>query len=98
VLSFTPTSACGQMPDPHAGAPWPEMPALALPDIRVCLDGGRPSVIGTCAADGTPNVSVISDVRHVDESHVALSFQFFNRTHANIRANPHALLQVADPC
>ena len=77
--------------------PWPDVRALALPDIRHCLDGGRPSVIGTCAADGTPNASVISDVRYVDESHVALSFQFFNKTHANIRANPQALLQVADP-
>lgn len=73
------------------------MRALSLADIRDCLDGGRPSVIGTCAADGTPNVSVISDVRYVDESHVALSFQFFNKTHANIRANAQALLQVADP-
>ncbi len=77
--------------------PFPEMRPLALPDIRHCLDGDRPSVIGTCAADGTPNVSVISDVRYIDESHVALSFQFFNKTHANIRANPQALLQVADP-
>ena len=77
--------------------PSPEMRPLALADIRHCLDGGRPSVLGTCAADGTPNVSVISDVRYVDDAHVALSFQFFNKTHANIRANPHALLQVADP-
>lgn len=75
----------------------PEMRLLALPDIRHCLDGGRPSVPGTCAADGTPDVRVISDVRYVDESHVALSFRFFNKTHANIRVNPQALLQVADP-
>lgn len=73
------------------------MDAITLLDIRDCLDGGFPAVIATCAVDGTPNVSVISDARYIDESHIALSFQFFNKTRANILANPNASLQVTDP-
>lgn len=73
------------------------MSAQNLSALREYLDGGFASVLATSAADGTPNVSVISDVRYVDERHVALSFQFFNKTHANIRENPRACLQVTHP-
>ena len=34
---------------------------------------------------------------YVDEQHVALSFQFFNKTRANILANPYASVLVLDP-
>ncbi|MBI4695319.1 MAG: GAF domain-containing protein [Gammaproteobacteria bacterium] len=73
------------------------MSAIRLSDLRVCLDGMFPSVIATAAPDGTPNVSVISDARYLDAHHVALSYQFFNKTRANILANPKASLQVTDP-
>lgn len=65
--------------------------------LRDCLDGGFVAVLATAAADGTPNVSAISDVRYVDDTHVALSFEFFNKTHANVRSNPRASLQVTEP-
>ena len=53
---------------------------LALDAIRPCLEGAIPAVIATCARDGTPNVSYISEVHYVDPEHVALSFQFFSKT------------------
>lgn len=73
------------------------MSAVDIGPLRDYLDGGFVSVLATAATDGTPNVSVISDVRYVDERHVALSFQFFNKTHANISANPRASLQLTHP-
>lgn len=68
-----------------------------LPAIRSCLEGAIPAVMATCAIDGTPNVAYISQVVYVDEGHVALSFQFFNKTRENILANPYASVLVLDP-
>jgi hypothetical protein len=50
----------------------------------------------TCAADGTPNATIISKVYFVDETHVALSFQFFNKTIKNVRENPRAWVGLTD--
>ena len=68
-----------------------------LRSIRACLEGAIPAIMATCASDGTPNVAYISQVVYVDEQHVALSFQFFNKTRANILANPYASVLVLDP-
>ena len=50
----------------------------------------------TCSADGTPNTTVISQVYYVDETHAALSFQFFSKTIRNVRENPRAFVCVFD--
>jgi len=71
--------------------------SVALTDIRACLEGAIPGVMATCASDGTPNVAYLSQVFYVDERHVALSFQFFNKTRQNILVNPQATLLVLDP-
>lgn len=68
-----------------------------LDRIRGCLEGVIPAVIATCAADGTPNVTYVSQMQYVDAQHVALSFQFFNKTRENILANPQAGALVLDP-
>jgi adenylate cyclase len=70
---------------------------VSLGEIRPCLEGAIPAVMATCAIDGTPNVAYISQVFYVDERHVALSFQFFNKTRQNILANPCATVLVLHP-
>ena len=68
-----------------------------LPDeIRPVMDNGIPATIFTCSADGWPNATVISQVYYVDETHVALSFQFFNKTIRNVRENPRASVCLND--
>lgn len=69
----------------------------SVESIRECLEGLVPSVLGTAAPDGTPNVTFVSQVHYVDAAHVALSFQFFNKTRENILANPQATVQVVHP-
>ncbi|MEC4746859.1 pyridoxamine 5'-phosphate oxidase family protein, partial [Methylomicrobium sp. Wu6] len=64
--------------------------------MRNCFDGGIPSVIATCSKDGTPNISLLSQVQYVDPEHIALTYQFFNKTRTNILANPYATLTVTD--
>jgi adenylate cyclase len=71
--------------------------SVNLNALRGCLEGVIPSVIATVASDGTPNVTLVSQVYYVDERHVALSFQFFNKTRENILVNPYAMVQVIDP-
>jgi len=68
-----------------------------LESIRPCLEGVVPSLVATCGPDGAPNVTYVSHVHYVDRSHIALSFQFFNKTRANILVNPRATVFVIDP-
>lgn len=70
---------------------------LTLDAIRTCLEGVIPGTIATADAEGTPNVSQLSQVHYVDPGHIALSYQFFNKTRANILTNPDAQLEVIDP-
>ena len=65
-------------------------------EIRPVLDNGIPAVMVTCSAVGIPNTTVISQVYYVDDTHVALSFQFFNKTIRNVRENPRAHVTVQD--
>ena len=73
------------------------MRPVRLDTIRDSLEGAIPSEIATCDADGTPNVSVISDVHYVDPDHVAISYQFFSKTRANILVNPQATVLLKHP-
>ena len=71
--------------------------SLTLSDLRPCMEGAIPATMATCAADGTPNVAYLSQVFYVDEAHVALSFQFFNKTRQNILAQPQATVLMLHP-
>ncbi len=65
--------------------------------MHSALQGVVPATIATCAADGTPNATFISQVFYVDEAHVALSFQFMNKTWRNLQENPMATVLVTCP-
>ena len=69
-----------------------------LPDeIKAAMQGVIPSHVVTCARDGTPNASAISQVYYVDSDHVALSHQFFSKTVRNLQENPRALVWLISP-
>jgi adenylate cyclase len=70
---------------------------ISVDAIRDCLEGALPAMVATCAQDGTPNVSYVSQVNYVDGGHVALTFQFFNKTRENVLANPRAAVLVVNP-
>jgi len=71
--------------------------SLQLEDLWACFQGIVPGALSTCASDGTPNITFISQVYYVDPGHVAISFQFFNKTHRNVRENPFACVIILDP-
>jgi adenylate cyclase len=71
--------------------------SLGLERLASCFQGIIPSMFYTCAKDGTPNAAYLSQVEYVDPTHVALSFQFFNKSRRNITENPHAVVHVGDP-
>jgi len=66
-------------------------------EIKPAMQGVIPSQIATCSVDGTPNVTVVSQIYYVDPDHVALSYQFFSKTIQNIRENPRAQAWVISP-
>jgi adenylate cyclase len=70
---------------------------VALESILPCLQGVIPSPFATCSPDGTPNITYMSIVHYIDSDRVALSRQFFNKTRANLDANPFAQVRVVDP-
>jgi hypothetical protein len=71
--------------------------SVPLESLAPCLQGLIPAMLFTCSRDGIPNAAYLSHVEYVDPSHVALSFQFFNKSRRNIAENPHAVVQLLDP-
>ncbi|TFZ05098.1 GAF domain-containing protein [Ramlibacter rhizophilus] len=70
---------------------------IELADIRHCFEGAIPAVLASANAQGEPNVILVSQVDYLDASHVALSFQFFNKTRRNILENPDVQLMLVHP-
>ena len=70
---------------------------VTLESLAVCFQGLLPAQLFTCSSDGVPNAAYLSHVEYVDPQHVALSFQFFNKSRRNIAENPQALVSVIDP-
>jgi len=69
----------------------------SLREVRRLLEGVIPPAMCTVCADGSPHVSYLSHAEYVDDAHVALTYQFFNRTRANILATGRAALMIEDP-
>lgn len=61
------------------------------------LQGVIPTIVATSSLNHIPNVTYISQVYYVDENHVALSYQFFNKTIRNVRENPMLAAIVTSP-
>ena len=73
------------------------MESTRLPDaIKPVMENGVPADVISCSADGIPNTTIISQAYYVDAQHVALSFQFFNKTVRNVRENPNACVLLND--
>lgn len=65
--------------------------------MMASLQGVIPAVIASSSAGGIPNITFISQVYYVNENHIALSQQFFNKTVRNIAENPRATVVVTCP-
>jgi len=70
---------------------------IPLTTIWRCFQGVIPSIIATSDSHGNPNVTYASQVHLIDDGHVALSRQFFNKTSRNLDENPLACAEVHDP-
>lgn len=68
-----------------------------LESLATCFQGLLPAQLFTCSREGVPNAAYLSHVDYVDSTHVALSFQFFNKSRRNVAENPQALVIVIDP-
>ena len=66
-------------------------------ELKPAMQGYIPAVLATCSKDGEPNATIVSQVVWVDDEHVALSFQFFNKTIRNVRENPYASVLITHP-
>ena len=73
------------------------MTETRLRDLERCFRGVIPGTVASCSPEGVPNITYLSVVHRVDDEHVALSFQFFNKTRENILLQPRAQLLVVDP-
>ncbi|HJQ36066.1 MAG TPA: GAF domain-containing protein [Thermoanaerobaculia bacterium] len=70
---------------------------MTLSEISRCFHGIIPSIIASSDRHGMPNVTYLSQVHIIDDRHVAVSRQFFNKTSRNIEENPQACIEVVDP-
>ncbi|MEI9942429.1 MAG: GAF domain-containing protein [Pseudomonadota bacterium] len=74
------------------------MTAIKLRDLPPgCFEGVIPAVLATCAEDGMPNATWLSQVFLLNDYQIALSCQFFRKTRENLAANPRAQLLVVSP-
>jgi adenylate cyclase len=76
-----------------------EVRALTVPldSIAPCFEGIVPASVCSCSCEGLPNVTFLSIVHRLDDKHVGLSFQFFNKTRKNTQENPRAQVIVVAP-
>jgi hypothetical protein len=69
---------------------------LTLFGVRRMMEGVIPPTLCTASPDRMPNVSYLSLAEYVDPLHIALSYQFFNRSRENVLATRRAALTLDD--
>ncbi len=72
-------------------------PELSLVALRRMMEGVVPPVMCTASPEGVPHVNYLSLAEYVDPLHIALSFQFFNRSRKNVLATRRAAVSFDDP-
>ena len=70
---------------------------VRLSEISRCFYGVIPCGLATADAQGVPNVTYVSHVQYIDERHVAISRQFFNKTSRNLDVTRRASVELYDP-
>lgn len=65
--------------------------------FRRAMDGVVPFVVGTCDEHAIPNITFMSQLFYVDEQHVAISYQFMNKTWRNLQVNPEFTAFLTNP-
>lgn len=75
----------------------PTPPTLTLRAVRRLLEGVIPPTMCSVSEDGMPHVNYLSHAEYIDDEHVALTFQFFNRSRANVLATGRVALSIEDP-
>ena len=70
---------------------------VPLEELETCFQGAVPASVCTASQDGMPNATYLSIVQRVDEDHVGLSRQFFNKTVENFSTNPRCQIMLVDP-
>jgi adenylate cyclase len=73
------------------------MTPLTLRSVRRLMEGVIPPCMCSVAADGTPHLNYLSHVEYVDDEHVALTYQFLNRSRQNVLSTGRVALSVEDP-
>jgi adenylate cyclase len=71
--------------------------AVPLIAIRRMFEGVIPAAMCTVGEEGMPHICFVSQVEYLDDQHVALSYQFLNRSRRNVLATRRAALSVCDP-
>ncbi len=70
---------------------------IALESLAACFQGLIPAWLFTSSKTGIPNAAILSHVDYVDSKHIALSYQFFNKSKRNVLENPQAHMRLLDP-
>jgi hypothetical protein len=65
--------------------------------IKSALEGVLPSYIITVSRDGFPTNTSLSQVCYVDERHIALPVQTFNKACQKVQEVPDIIAEVVDP-
>ena len=70
---------------------------LTLLGIWRMLEGVIPPTMCSVSADGVPHVNFLSHAEYVDPEHIALTFQFLNRSRANVLDTGRVAIALDDP-